>query len=301
MWLVATLTYCIVLAAVFAVPVGHLMIYAIGSDLHSHIVLVPLITAYLLWIRRSVLPAPGDPALWLALPFAAVGVASLGVAWSGLGGTFSENDQVGLVGLAFFGLLVAGGCIFLGRSWMKEAAFPVLFLLFMIPLPDAAVEWLETASKLASAEAAAAFFSLTGTPFLRNGVYFQLPNISIEVARECSGIRSSWVLFITSLLASYLFLRSPWRRAVLVAFVIPLGVLRNGFRIFVIGTLCIRYGPQMIDSPIHHRGGPIFFVLSLFPLFALAWWLRRREIGIAPQGPVSAIETGGMAESLVKE
>ena len=89
------------------------------------------------------------------------------------------------------------------------------------------------------------------------------------MARECSGIRSTVVLFITSLLASHLFLKSPWRRFVLVAFVIPLAIVRNGFRILVIGLLCVHIGPHMIDSFIHHRGGPIFFVLSLIPLFVV--------------------------------
>jgi exosortase/archaeosortase family protein len=85
------------------------------------------------------------------------------------------------------------------------------------------------------------------------------------------------VLFITSLIASHLFLESPWRRIVLVAFVIPLAIVRNGFRILVIGLLCVHFGPHMIDSVIHHRGGPLFFVLSLGPLFLLLAWLRRQE------------------------
>ena len=147
----------------------------------------------------------------------------------------------------------------------------------MVPLPDGVTDWLETASKLASAEAAALFFSITGTPVLRDGTVFQMPGIVIQVAQECSGIRSSWVLFITSLLASNLFLRSPWRRVVLVSLVIPLAILRNGFRILVIGLLCVHVGPQMIHSVIHHQGGPIFFALSLIPLFLLLWWLRRGE------------------------
>ena len=151
------------------------------------------------------------------------------------------------------------------------------FLVFMVPLPDRALHFLETASQVASTEAAAIFFSITGTPMLRDGAVFQLPGIAIEVAQECSGIRSSWVLFITTLAASYLFLKSPWRRAILIAFVIPLAVVRNGFRIWVIGLLCVEIGPQMIDSAIHHQGGPIFFALSLIPLFLLLWWLRRGE------------------------
>jgi len=157
-------------------------------------------------------------------------------------------------------------------------AFPVTFLIFTVPLPDAATKWLEEALVVASAEAAALLFSVSGTPFVREATLFQLPRISLRVAQECSGIHSSWVLFITSLLASHLFLRTGWRRVVLVALVIPLGILRNGFRILVIGLLCVHVGPQMIDSSIHRRGGPLFFALSLVPLLLLLLWLRRQEM-----------------------
>ena len=160
---------------------------------------------------------------------------------------------------------------------MRSAAFPLAYLIFMVPMPDAMVDALETASKYASAEAANLFFHLSGTPVLRAGTIFQLPNITIEVAQECSGIRSSWVLLMTSVLAANLFLKTQWRRFVLVVFIIPLAILRNGFRIFVIGVLCINLGPQMMHSVIHRRGGPLFFVLSLIPLLLLLWWLHNRE------------------------
>jgi exosortase/archaeosortase family protein len=98
------------------------------------------------------------------------------------------------------------------------------------------------------------------------------------VAQECSGIRASWVLFITSVVAAYLLLRSPWRRVALLVAVIPLAMLRNGFRILVIGLLCVHVGPHMIHSVIHQNGGPLFFALSLVPLFLLLWWLRKGEV-----------------------
>jgi exosortase/archaeosortase family protein len=84
-------------------------------------------------------------------------------------------------------------------------------------------------------------------------------------------------LVITSLVASYLFLKTPSRRLLLVLVVIPLALLRNGFRVFVIAELCVRIGPQMIDSPIHHHGGPLFFLLSLVPLFLLLVYLVKSE------------------------
>ena len=79
--------------------------------------------------------------------------------------------------------------------------------------------------------------------------------------------------------------------ALLVGVVIPLGLLRNGLRILVISLLCVHIGPEMINSPIHRRGGPIFFVASLIPLFVMLWWLRQREVAAqqqrAPENPKS--------------
>jgi exosortase/archaeosortase family protein len=107
-----------------------------------------------------------------------------------------------------------------------------------------------------------------------------LPDISLKVAPECSGIHSTWVLLITSLVAGRVILRRPWKRALLCLAVLPLALLRNGFRVFVLGELCVHVSPRMIDSPIHHQGGPLFFVLSLIPFFLLLYFLSKSE-GVA--------------------
>jgi exosortase C (VPDSG-CTERM-specific) len=268
--------YLALLTLLFIQPLFRLMLYAAQSDLHSHILLVPWIAAYLLYLERGQLSSTFRT--WLAgtVTLGAIGMAAwvLSIEWRG---SLSITDGLALMALAFVSFVAAGGFLFLGSKWMAAAAFPVAFLIFMIPLPDAAVDWLERASMVASAEAAALYFNLAGTALVRHGTVFELPGIVLHVAQECSGIRSSWVLFISSLLASYLFLKTQGRRAFLVASVIPLGILRNGFRILVIGLLCVHVGPEMVDSPIHHRGGPLFFALSLIPLFLLLWWLRRQE------------------------
>jgi exosortase C (VPDSG-CTERM-specific) len=264
------------LTLLFLQPLTRLILYAARSDLHSHILLVPWITVYLIYIQRG-RPSPAyRSSLAGTVTVGGIGFAALAAAteWRG---SLSINDGLALMALAFVSFVAAGGFLFLGSKWMAAAAFPFVFLIFMVPLPDAAVDWLEKASMLASAEAAALYFSVAGTPLVRHGTVFELPGIVLQVAQECSGIRSSWVLLITSLLASHVFLRTTWRRIVLVAFVIPLGILRNGFRILVIGLLCVHVGPYMIDSPIHHHGGPLFFALSLIPLLLLLWWLRRQE------------------------
>ena len=273
------LIFASLLVAVFAKPLFSLAIYAAGEELHSHILLIPFVSAYLFYIRRHELPRDYTFSVrWALIPLLA-GAISLAAAWTPgvFGRPLSQNDYLGLMALSFVCFVAAGGFSFLGRKWMAAAAFPFAFLIFMVPLPDRVADFLETASKLASADAASMLFNISGTPVLRDGAFFHLPNITIEVAQECSGIRSSLVLFITSLLAANLFLKTPWRRIVLVAAVIPLGILRNGLRIVFIGLLCVHFGPEMINSIFHRRGGPPFFVLSLIPLFLLLWWLRRAE------------------------
>ena len=272
--------FAILLVAGFTQPLLTLISYAAGSELYSYILLVPFVSAYLLHLRRNQLPKNCTSDLRDGILFLVAGLVILAFAyWLGFTGrALSVNSRVVLLTVSFLCCLAAGGFFFLGRQWMRAAAFPLGFLIFLVPIPDAMANGLETVSKYASADVANLFFHLSGTPFLREGLVFQLPNITIEVAQACSGIRSTWVLFITSILAANLFLRTPRRRFALVAFIIPLAILRNGFRILVIGLLCVHLGPQMIHSPIHNRGGPLFFVLSLIPFFLILWLLRRGDV-----------------------
>ena len=194
----------------FVQPLARLLVLALHSELHSYIPFVPFISGYLLYIQpktMSLIAARSAP----TMDVAAVGFAALAASIR-LKGTLSVNDDLSLMMLAYVSFIVAGGFLFLGSKRMAAAAFPIAFLLFMVPLPDAAVDWLELALVAASADAAALFFNMTGTPLFRQGTILTLPGIVLEVARECSGIRSTVVLFITSVLASHLFLQSTWRR-----------------------------------------------------------------------------------------
>jgi exosortase C (VPDSG-CTERM-specific) len=271
---------CIALLIVaFIKPLCSLAVHSATTELDSYILLVPFISAYLLHNGRKQLPGEYFSSPGFAMVPLGAGLAALVAPWClrVWGWPVSRSDSLTFMALAFVCFLTGVGFFFLGRKWMAAAAFPIAFLIFIVPLPNRAVDWLETASKLASTDAAHLFFLLSGTPVLRDGTVFHLPGIVFEVAQECSGIRSSWALLMTGLVASHLFLKSPWRRVVFVAFIVPLGILRNGFRILVIGLLCVQLGPNMIHSIIHKQGGPVFFALSLVPLFLLLWWLRTCE------------------------
>ena len=266
----------------FALQLISLVRYAAGSELDSYILLIPLISVYLAYLQgKKLMDGYGSSPGW-GIISAAVAVTVL--AWHP-SKHLSQNDYLTLKMLAYVSFILCGGFLFMGREWMARAAFPLGFLLFLIPLPNATVDKLETVSKLASAETASFFFWLFDVPVLRDaqdGTVFQLPNIALRVAQECSGIHSSLILVIASLIACHLLLNSFWRRAALIVFAIALGVVRNGFRIATLGWLCVHIGPEMIDSPIHHRGGPIFFVLSLIPLFLLLWVLCKGDRKMIP-------------------
>ena len=240
---------------------------------------MPFIAGYLIWVMRPSLPAfaPGSPRGAL-IPLLAGAVLLLSYAIPRWRGWQPElDDYLALTVASFLFFLLAAGLATLGSKWIRATAFPLAMLAFMIPFPTMATDAIEFFFQHTSADVTSILLSLSQTPYYRQDLVFDLPGISIRVAPECSGIRSSLVLFITSLLAGYLFLRSPWKRAVLTLFVIPLAMVRNGFRIFTISMLCVHIDPKMIDSPIHRKGGPVFFLLSLFPFFLVLAWLRKSE------------------------
>ena len=271
--------FFVVLTLIFGRPLLELVQFSLRTELHSHAILIPLLSAYLLWqLRGHALPV-ASPSPALAVAPLALGFVTLKPAlFPGAGMVpWAQSDRLAVATFCYLLFLYSGVLLILGGRLFRALLFPLCFLIFLIPLPVAAENALEIFFQHASAEATDWIFSIPGMTFFRKGLIFDLPGISIRVAQECSGIRSSLVLFITSLLAGQMFLHSPWRRTVLALFVVPLGIVRNGFRIFTISYLCVHVSPSMIDSPIHHRGGPFFFLLSLIPFFAFLFWLRKGE------------------------
>ena len=262
------------LVVAFAVPLFHIARFALNSSTFSHVILIPFIAAYLAslrwkpaiqYLRSSTVPA--------ALLFV---LAMIVMVLSWLLARASDV-RVSLWALSFVFFIWAVAFRFLGSTVVRDLAFPLALLFFMVPLPKVIMDALEVFFQHASAMAAAGMMKLSGLPAIQDGLFFFLPGFAIEVAQECSGIRSTLVLFITSLIAGYLLLRRPRDRAILALAIIPLAILRNGFRIFSLSWLSVEVNPHIIDSALHHRGGPIFFALSLIPLFLLLLFLRRME------------------------
>ena len=112
----------------------------------------------------------------------------------------------------------------------------------------------------------------------RDGVMLSIPGLDIEVATECSSIRSSTILIIVTLILGQLFLRTWWRKTALIVAAAIVAIVKNAIRIFTIAELGTRVDPGFLDGKLHHHGGIIFFTLAVLAVVALLWLLRRNEI-----------------------
>jgi exosortase len=241
---------------------------------YSHIVLLPIVAASLIYLNRpSILRAPR------LAPFSGASVTLVGVAivWlARTSGLFAASD-LGL-SLAMLGLVIAWGGTFLccyGTGALRAAAFPFLLLAFMIPLPPTALAAVVVFLQKASAHVAAMLFTLIGMPFFRDDVVFALPGITIEVAEECSGIRSSLALAITGIVMAYLMLRTWWTSAAFALAIIPLAIFKNAVRIVGLSWLAVHVDPGFITgSALHRNSGIPVFLVSLAMLAGTIWGLR---------------------------
>jgi exosortase len=154
----------------------------------------------------------------------------------------------------------------------------LLFLVFAIPIPEPLLSKIIFLLQKGSSDVAEVFFRLGGVPYLRQGFVFELPGVAIRVAEECSGIRSTLALLITTVLAGHLFLRSPWKKLLLCLAVVPLAILKNGLRIMALSTLAIYVDPDFLYGDLHKHGGIVFFLVVLVPLALLLKWLQRGEV-----------------------
>jgi len=267
----------LVLIAVGAGALRDLVAFSRGNDTASHVILVPFVTIVLMYQNREAIFASIRSALPAGSVVIFVGMGLL-AAGRWFSGAVSPQDSLSI---SVAGLVVswAGGFLLCyGREAARVALFPLLFLGFTIPIPTAVIDGATSVLKSGSTQATAGLFSLTGTPYFRQGFVFSLPSFVIEIADECSGIRSSIALLLTSLLAGHTFLRTPWTKTVLVLASLPVTVLKNGVRIVTLSLLAMHVDPGFLTGQLHHEGGIVFFLLALVMLAPVLFFFRRFEL-----------------------
>jgi exosortase len=259
----------------FARPVYELFQLANQDETASHILLIPFITMWLLYTERKQLRTAAVFSIW---PAAAFLVPSLLMAVLSLNcQSCTPKTRLSGYALSLVLMVVAGFIFALGEAVAKSSWFALAFLLFLIPIPELFLGKIIYGLQAGSAAVAELFFNLSGAPVLRQGFVFRLPKMSIEVAQECSGIRSSLALLILALLVAHFSFRPFWKKLAFVAAGLCMMLVKNGIRIATLTLLANYVNPAFLTGRLHHQGGIVFFLIGLALLLPVYWALRRGE------------------------
>jgi exosortase len=275
------LLFVIVSLFLFHIPLRALLHYSLWGDnqydKYSYTMAIPFISVALVFFEGSKIFTSVQYCFRTGVILLLTGVILNWFAERALHQLGADNSlSTQILALVLFWL--AGFILCYGTRAFRAGAFPLLFLLLTVPIPDWLLDKPITAVQYGSTEVCSLIFSLAGVAVLRNGLEFSLANTSIVVAKECSGIHSTLAIFIISLIAGHLFLPSVGKKVVLVLFALPIVCVTNGLRIAGLTLLAEYVDASFLHGSLHHQGGMAFFLLALVFLFAILHLLRTVKV-----------------------
>ncbi len=276
-----TVAFVVAYAGVFRTLVDQWL----SNDTYSHGFLVPWISLYLVWARRDALVrTPLAPSYLAGLPVVVAGLAML--ALGSASGTAIVQSLSLLVTLAGLVLLM------LGWSYLRWLWFPILFLLFMVPVWEVLTGRLHMPFQLFSASLGTSLLQAVGVSAYRQATYIELPNATLEVARVCSGVNYLIAVVTIGIPAAYLFLTGWLRRTALVAFAVIVAILANSLRVALIGVLTYYGIGGDSHGPFHVLQGLSVSFLGYGAIFAGLRALSARD----PSATTARPRAGGVGE-----
>jgi exosortase len=249
---------------------------ALNNDAYTHILLIVPLSIALIYMPSRTLPKSYESSVATGSLLLAGALVVTGFARWGAPG-LADDLRLSLSMIALVTWWIASVVFCFGVRAFRSFLFPLCFLFWIVPIPAVALNCIIPFLQNESAVAARVLFRMAGVPVTQDGTFLDIPGLSIEVAQECSSIRSSLVLIVMTMVLAHLFLRSWWRKALLIAAAIPLAVAKNGLRIFVIAELGTRVDPGFLDGNLHHHGGIVFLAIAVMIVIVLIWMLRRGE------------------------
>ena len=181
-----------------------------------------------------------------------------------------------LSALSMLIFLVGAILLAFGREYLRVLFFPVLLLIFMIPIPDFILKLFIFRLQLIASMIGATILQFLGVPVLRDGIYLQLPSLLIKVDETCSSMHSLIALSSASCVMAYLMADSIGKRVIIIASSIPLAILANGLRLVLVILLGLWMGEKVFQSYFHPFSGKLLFSCALFVLILETILLDRR-------------------------
>jgi exosortase len=257
-------------------PLTSSLALAVRDSQYTHILLILPVSLSLIYLEWNPAESVADQrsnigSILLAAAVAATIAARFQVF------PLRQDEQLSLNMLALVVWWIGSFIVSFGTRAFQRALFPLCFLLWIVPIPEFVLNPIVRLLQEGSVASARFLFAAAGVPTAQDGTRITVPGLTIEVAAECSSIRSSLMLVVTTMVLAQMSLRSAWRKALVIAIAIPLSVAKNGLRIFVLAMLTTRVDRSFITGRLHHEGGIIYFLIALAAIILLIWIARLTE------------------------
>ena len=240
-----------------------------NDEAYEHGIIVTAVFWWLAWRKRDVLAA---------LPTAGAPVAGGVVLFIGLFLYFVGRSQ----NLPLFEVTshipILSGVLLLvwGPAALRALWFPLLFLVFMIPLPGFVLVAMTSRLKQYVSVAAETVLYHAGYPIARDGVVISIGPYRMLVADACSGLNSIYSLAALGVLYMHLTYRaSRLRNLVLLAAIVPIACIANVVRVMVLILITFHFGDEAGQGFLHSTSGVLLFVFALLALMGLDELMKR--------------------------
>ncbi len=234
---------------------------------YSYAYVVPLISAWLIWQKRGELAAIEPRGSWIG-----VGIVLFGL----LVGVFGQLSTIyTIIHYAFIVMIFGIAWAAVGWRGVKIIWAPLVYLVFMVPLPDFLYRNLSGELQLISSSLGVAVIRLMNIPVFLEGNVIDLGTYKLQVVEACSGLRYLFPLMSFGFLCAYLYNGPNWHKFVLFAATLPITVLINSLRIGITGALVDNFGIASAEGFLHTFEGWIIFLAAVGLLFGLMLILAR--------------------------
>ena len=255
---------------------------ALHDEQYTHLLLILPVSVALIFIDWESPGLSSRASRSTGLSLLVAGAAVTVLVRSGVA-RISADEQLSLNMLALVVWWVGAFILCFGARAFRRALFPLCFLLWIVPIPQFLLNSIVKLLQAGSVASAHLLFSAVGLPVAEDGTLLTIPGLTVEVARECSSIRSSLMLVVTTMVLTQTLLRSAWKKTLVIAVAIPLSVAKNGLRIFVLAMLATRVDRSYLTGRLHHQGGIIYFLIALAAIFLFIGLARHGEQKLSAQ------------------
>ena len=258
--------------ALLTAALYHRVFYFMGREWwhdpnFSHGFIVPLVAGYFVYEKmdalRNAQPRPWTPGL---------AVIVLGLLMLTAGFLATENFTMRV---SFIVYLAGVALFFFGTGIFRHLGLPLGYLLFMVPLPYILYDAVAFPLKLFVAKYSVISLKLLGITVWREGNIIMFPNIELEVADACSGIRSLMSLIALGVAFAWVSQKTAFRKIILVAMTVPVAIFANWVRVVATGVLAKYWGAKAAEGFFHEFAGLAVFALAIGMMIGIGVLLRR--------------------------